>query len=751
MEAKLAFDLKKAIVGSTRALSDAKDSVVQGINGLAKAAGQAGSGVASTVASIASDPYSAIDGAKNAVTETVGSLLAASEESVVYCKSCGSKVVVTARFCSGCGARINADLSALPSDAPGILNELLLSLCVSPLELKKQNTERIHAVFPVPREQRILWADAEFDMRPSGIALTNRGLFIKTDVGVFEHLDKEAPNNGKSILRYYRWSDFEPAWFAGEDEGNQALCVDEAVRGSFIAACKTLAAAEERRSTREFDSICLNREEPLNDALAKGVADAAMAPIAKQAKYVDRHARTHNQAGHGEMAEQAINMLDRMEGRSVEWCGPDNSKNGADRIVDGVWIQTKYYNSARGSLEAAFDPATGQYRYMNGDSPMQLEVPKDQYDAVLAGFKKKIEAGKVDGVTDPAQAELIVRKGRLDYQQAVNLTKSGTIESLKYDAASGVVVCSCAFGLTFVATVFMTYQRCGDISTSIQAGAIAGTQVFGISFVQHMLASQLSRTSLADALIVPSQIIVQKMGYRATQVIVNGLRAIAGKQAISGVAASNQLAKILRGNAITAAVTLAVFSVPETYNLINKKISGAQFAKNMAVLAGGVAAGAGGAVAAGASAAKVAGMAGTAVTPGVGTAVGVVGGFVGGVVGSLAVQTVGDIICEDDAEVAGRFFNAMIAVLASEYLLADSEIEALMNELNEIDQKRFKSLFEDFRSSELQEEAMRLFLAPVFDRVAAGRKPFSLPSSDEINDAIEDLCEAANGEAIQAV
>ncbi|MDU4243976.1 MAG: hypothetical protein E7I00_00265, partial [Varibaculum cambriense] len=126
-------------------------------------------------------------------------------------------------------------------------------------------------------------------------------------------------------------------------------------------------------------------------------------------------------------------------------------------------------------------------------------------------------------------------------------------------------------------------------------------------------------------------------------------------------------------------------------------------------------------------------------------------GFVGGVVGSLAVQTVGDIICEDDAEVAGRFFNAMIAVLASEYLLADSEIEALMNELNEIDQKRFKSLFEDFRSSESQEEAMRLFLAPVFDRVAAGRKPFSLPSSDEINDAIEDLCEAANGEAIQAV
>lgn len=61
---------------------------------------------------------------------------------------------------------------------------------------------------------------------------------------------------------------------------------------------------------------------------------------------------------------------------------------------------------------------------------MQLEVPKDQYERVLQGFERKIKQGKVPGVTDPKEARKIVRKGRLTYNQAVNLTKPGTIESL---------------------------------------------------------------------------------------------------------------------------------------------------------------------------------------------------------------------------------------------------------------------------------------------------------------------------------
>lgn len=118
-------------------------------------------------------------------------------------------------------------------------------------------------------------------------------------------------------------------------------------------------------------------------------------------------------------------------------------------------------------MEACFRPENGEYRYMNDGQPMQLEVPKDQYQKVLEGFKKKTEQGKVPGVTDPNEAKNIVKEGRLTYQQAVNLTKPGTIESLAYDAATGVVTCSCALGITFVTTVFLAWRKTGNINQAI--------------------------------------------------------------------------------------------------------------------------------------------------------------------------------------------------------------------------------------------------------------------------------------------
>lgn len=130
--------------------------------------------------------------------------------------------------------------------------------------------------------------------------------------------------------------------------------------------------------------------------------------------------------------------------------------------------------------------------------------------------------------------------------------------------------------------------------------------------------------------------------------------------------------------------TFAVFSIPETYNVAARKISGAQYAKNMSVLAGSIAAGAGGAIAAGVVAAKVAGAAGTAVAPGVGTVVGIAGGFVGGAVGAKVVKTTGDILYEDDVETLGRLFNAYVSCLIGEYLLDEAEIDCLISRLNEI-------------------------------------------------------------------
>lgn len=638
--------------------------------------------------------------------------------------------------------------------------KFVVALGDSPVKLSDGKVKKIRETFPIPREQNILWADAEFDLRPSGIAITNKGVFIRTNVSLLDgkidlhdssqdDLDNEEQqaylqhraqyHNGKATLLFYSWDDFDASWFIGESElENKALLVEPQCSKHFVEVCRTYTAqvASDNTLSTHLGEV----DSHLNEQTIKASVAAGAAVESSQISiFAEQKSSINTPAGHGEMAEEAITMLDKLHGLDAKVIGRDNAKNGADRQIGDIFIQTKYYNSARGSLEACFNPEAGQYRYMKDGKPMQLEVPKDQYQKVLDGFKKKIEKGKVPGVTDPNEASNIVRKGRLTYQQAVNLTKPGTIESLSYDALTGVVTCSSTLGITFVTTAFLTFRRTGDMKQAVQAGASAGIQVFGISFVQHMVVSQIARTGLTNSLLVPSQYIVGKLGHQASATIVNGIRTLSGKSAIYGAAASKHLAKILRSNTLTSVLSFAVFSIPETYNLASRKISGAQYVKNMSVLAGSIAGGAGGAIAAGVATSKITTTTGTAIAPGIGTVVGLAGGFIGGAVGAKAVKFAGDILREDDAETFGRLFNAYVSLMIGEYLLDETEMDCLISRLNEIEQKKFKSLFENLEKASEQESVIREFLNPHFEAVVSQRVQFSIPNPECIIEAMTEL------------
>ncbi len=640
---------------------------------------------------------------------------------------------------------------------------LITSLGNSPIDLTDIKVSQLHNHFPIPREQYVFWADAEFDLRPSGIAVTTSGLYIRTNVGAFEGKIKFSANkkghgenqseetdeisqhhnkfdNGKSVLLFYSWADFNPAWFTDESElENTALLVEPQCSKRFIDVCRVLVQKEDASRVTTIDNIDTDATDFTRNIQA-GIVTAAAVESAQTAVFVEHKAAINTPAGHGEMAEEAITMLDNLHGLHATVVGRDNVKDGADRLIDTrIFIQTKYYNSARGSLEACFNPETKNYRYMHDGQPMQLEVPKDQYQKVLEGFKLKIKYGKVPGVTDPAKATDIVRQGRLTYTQAVNLTKPGTIESLTYDALTGTVMCSCAFGLTFVTTLFLTYRKTGDIKEAIQAGMTSGLQVFGLSFIQHMIVSQVARTSLANSLMAPSQYVTAKLGSQASATIVNGIRSLSGKGAIYGAAASKHLAKILRSNVLTSALTFVAFSVPETYNVSSRKISGAQYAKNMSSLAGSIIGSAGGAVCSGVVAAKIAVAVGTAVAPGVGTVVGMAGGFIGGAAGAATVKTFGDILHENDIEIYGRLFNAYVSVLISEYLLDEDEIDKLVKRLDLLKPKVFKTLFENIAKAKEQEAVVRAFLEPHYEEIIKERPAFELPNADSIAEVMDGL------------
>ena len=46
--------------------------------------------------------------------------------------------------------------------------------------------------------------------------------------------------------------------------------------------------------------------------------------------------------GHGFAAERANHLYDKLTGKDATLVGDDNAKWGADRLVDGVNIQSKY-------------------------------------------------------------------------------------------------------------------------------------------------------------------------------------------------------------------------------------------------------------------------------------------------------------------------------------------------------------------------------------------------------------------------
>ena len=604
-----------------------------------------------------------------------------------------------------------------------ILQSVLNQIKQSPTELSKKNIDSIKKLFPIPCEYRLLWANVKFGARISGVIITDKAIIIKADpktVKDYNKACKEKKERQNSIYYLIKWEYFDADDFEVHFQDGQTI----------LSYHQSIAVVSERNSISSFFK-CYKSE---IEKIAKASVTVSANVFSDFESVVPANfAKVNTKTGHGEMAEEALTLLDKMAGKDAVVVGRTNKKDGADRLVDGVQIQTKYADSGRKCISDCFDKTTGAFRYFNPDgTPMQIEVPSDKYYEAINTFRAKILEGKVPGVTNPDDAYKYIRKGKLTYQQALNLCKPGTIESLTYDAATGFVCCSFALGISFLTTYVICFTQTGNKKESLNAALVAGIQVFGLSFVGHILASQIARTTLTKQLIPLSTYLVKSLGFKATQNIVNAIRAMSGKAAISGAAATKQLAKILRSNAITSIITFAVFSVPDTYNMFSRKISGAQYTKNMLSLIGTMASAGGGTLAASIGAAKIGAATGTTIHPGIGTAIGVGGGLIGGAIGGTAVKALGDKIREDDSIILSRMFNGVLLNLIYEYMLQETEIDVLIEKLNSIKTKEFKKLFKDLISAKSQDKTIDNFVRHYFEEIIRSRPVIAEPSADDL-------------------
>lgn len=442
----------------------------------------------------------------------------------------------------------------------------------------------------------------------------------------------------------------------------------------------------------------------------------------------------HSRQGHGFAAEDANALNDTLHGRKVDKVGTDNSKNGADRIVDGVQIQVKYCKTPQDTVSSLFD-ANGNYRY--GD--MKIEVPKGQGEAVRQQLEEKAKAGKLKdakgNTISPDKVKDLVKEGSVTYEQAKRIAKAGNVDSIMFDVKNSAITCSCVFGISFAMSMAQSIWSGKPMDEAVKS-ALKQSFAAGLgTLVISVTSQQLLRTS------------VGQVGKVASRYAVHGLYKTAlGKQAIEklatytvgktiyGAAAVNHVSKLLRSNVITGVVTTAVMTAPDFYRAaISGNASWKQLGKNLAVNAASVAGGTGGWIAGAAAGAAVG-----SVIPFVGTAV---GGFLGGLAGALAGGTaagaaakgIADQFARDDADEMMDLCQDAAADLASEYMLTEQEMTAFVSKLQDtINIDFLRDMYGSGEYDSDREAWARNKFKPLIKEVVKARQHISLPSAEDL-------------------
>ena len=446
--------------------------------------------------------------------------------------------------------------------------------------------------------------------------------------------------------------------------------------------------------------------------------------------------------GHGWAAERGNNLIDNIKGlvkgQHSTVVGDNNYVNGADRITqfaDGStqYIQTKYYSSASRSIAACFDE--NGFRYINNvdNTPMAIEVPADQYEAALEYMKNHIANGdfKEYGIdsTETDRVVEVVKKGNLTYKQAKHIAKAGNVESILYDAAHGCIVAGAAMGLSAAVDFAINIWNGEPVDTAIKESIMQGLQSGGTAFIISVLSSQVAKTSLSNALIPASKVIVKALGPKVSAAIVNAFRP-AGS-AIYGAAAMRSAAKFLRGNVITSAVTFVVLSAGDVADIVQGRISWKQLAKNVSTTAVGVAGGALGWIGGAAL--------GTAILPGAGTVVGIIASIAVGWGANEGAKALADLIADDDADEMVQLINTHFSEIASEYFLNETEVDQAIDNLQVLlTPEMLKQMFQ-YRD---HDAFARQLIETAIDPVVAERPYVELPSEEEYAEYLTQTLEA---------
>ncbi|WP_210132873.1 hypothetical protein [Staphylococcus sp. GDH8C126P] len=344
--------------------------------------------------------------------------------------------------------------------------------------------------------------------------------------------------------------------------------------------------------------------------------------------------------GHGVAGEHAGNAFDKIKFKNAKGLGHDNSKDGADRVVNGKLIQTKYCKSAKDSINSVFRTVdkkqTAKYIYKLGNKQrmMIIEVPKDQYDEALKEMARKIKGGAVPNESDPNNSKKYVKKGALTYNQA-QIAQTSIFDSkahsqyvnskgekqvatftqkLKYSAGIDFIDgAGSAIPGSIISSVWV-YWLCRtngqDVKNSFKNASIAFLKPVTYSGFTYMLAAQFAGS---------------QVGKKIGQAVIN--TKIASKYVKN---TQKNATKFVSGGTIVV-LNAALSFGPDVYDVLKGRISHKQLVKNTVTTSVGMAGGM---------------IVGTLFNPGLGS---IIGATIGGTISSYTAKKIADILLEDDA------------------------------------------------------------------------------------------------------
>jgi len=290
------------------------------------------------------------------------------------------------------------------------------------------------------------------------------------------------------------------------------------------------------------------------------------ASVTASSKAAEETAKLVARQGHGFAAEQANNLYDQLMGNKSVLVGDSNILNGPDRLVNGMPVQCKYWESGPKSIQACFK--NGKFKYVNEDGTLQqIEVPKDQYDSAVKAMERRIRRGELPMTKNPDDAKQIIRQGHVSREQALEMVKPGKIEGIKLDIGNSLIVSTYAFGISSLATFAYCIWDGKTTKEAIKKSVYAGIKVGGVTLMSQVLTRQLMRTGLHKSLESTMNNWVPKLK------------------------TNSGLSKTISKNAIVALATIIVLTGFELMKFIQKRISGNQFFKNVVITSVGVAGG----------------------------------------------------------------------------------------------------------------------------------------------------------------